>query len=150
MIEKAIKFACEKHEGQLDKAGQPYIYHLLRVMLSSSVNEDGKCIAMLHDILEDTDTNILELVNEFDSKITAGVVCLSNVGFDSTYENYIKNLCNNTQGFEDHKTLLLIKEADLEDNMNILRLNEFEYNDFRRMNKYVKAHKQICEALKCT
>lgn len=32
MLEKAIEFAKKVHEGQLDKAGKPYIYHCLRVM----------------------------------------------------------------------------------------------------------------------
>ena len=59
-LEKAIALATQRHAGQMDKAGQPYIQHPLRVMNSVDL-EDAKIVAVLHDILEDTETTVQEL-----------------------------------------------------------------------------------------
>lgn len=54
-LEIAIAFAAKQHAGQVDKANVPYILHPLRVMLNVPTI-DHKIIAVLHDILEDTET----------------------------------------------------------------------------------------------
>ncbi len=53
-LEKAIMIAAEAHAGQVDKAGQPYILHPLRVMLEVSTLEE-RITAVLHDVIEDTE-----------------------------------------------------------------------------------------------
>ena len=61
--------ACERHAGQVDKAGQDYIQHPLRVM-ENVQQPHAKICAVLHDILEDTPTTIDELkVLGFEQKI---------------------------------------------------------------------------------
>ena len=52
--------ATERHFGQVDKAGQAYIQHPLRVMQNVQ-HLDAKIVAVLHDILEDTETTTDEL-----------------------------------------------------------------------------------------
>ena len=59
-LEKAIALAATQHVGQLDKGGQPYILHPLRLMLQFS-NPTLQIIAVLHDILEDTATTAEDL-----------------------------------------------------------------------------------------
>ena len=51
-LEKAIKIAVEAHTGQLDKGGNPYILHPLRVMLSLNTEEE-RVVGVLHDVVED-------------------------------------------------------------------------------------------------
>ena len=51
-LEKAIKIAVEAHTGQLDKGGNPYILHPLRVMLSLKTEEE-RIVGVLHDVVED-------------------------------------------------------------------------------------------------
>ena len=52
-LERAIAIAAMAHEGQVDKAGMPYILHPLRMMLS--VDTPEACMAaVLHDVVEDT------------------------------------------------------------------------------------------------
>lgn len=51
-IEDAIAFAAKKHRGQVDKAGEPYILHPLRVMLAMDTDE-ARRVAVLHDVMED-------------------------------------------------------------------------------------------------
>jgi (p)ppGpp synthase/HD superfamily hydrolase len=53
MLDKAILIAARAHQGQTDKAGQPYILHPLRVMFSRR-NEIERICAVLHDVIEDT------------------------------------------------------------------------------------------------
>lgn len=59
-LEKAIALAATQHAGQLDKGGQPYILHPLRLMLQFS-NPTLQIIAVLHDILDDTATTAEDL-----------------------------------------------------------------------------------------
>jgi (p)ppGpp synthase/HD superfamily hydrolase len=58
-LERAIQLAVEAHAGQVDKAGVPYILHPLRVMLK--VSDNAKVVAVLHDVVEDTDFNIVKI-----------------------------------------------------------------------------------------
>jgi hypothetical protein len=51
-LEKAIKIAVEAHTGQVDKGGNPYILHPLRVMLSLDTVEE-RIVGVLHDVVED-------------------------------------------------------------------------------------------------
>lgn len=60
MLEKAIIIAATAHQGQVDKAGEPYILHTIRVMLLGKT-EDEKICGILYDVVEDTDIT-LELV----------------------------------------------------------------------------------------
>ncbi len=55
-LEQAISLAAQQHEGQVDKANAPYILHPLRVMLNVPTIEH-KIVAVLHDILEDTEND---------------------------------------------------------------------------------------------
>ena len=52
-LERAIEIAKTAHAGQFDKAGKPYIFHPIRVMLRVH-NEFEKMVAVLHDVVEDT------------------------------------------------------------------------------------------------
>ena len=61
-LERAIEIAAKAHTGQVDKAGQPYILHPLRVMLRVN-SADERIAAVLHDAVEDTDVT-LELLAE--------------------------------------------------------------------------------------
>ena len=61
-LDKAITFATRKHTGQVDKAGQPYILHPLRLMLKMK-HETQQIVAVLHDVLEDTDATIVDLIS---------------------------------------------------------------------------------------
>ena len=62
LLEKAILVATMSHEGQVDKGGLPYILHPLAVMLSLPADDvSGRIVAVLHDVVEDTSTTLLNL-----------------------------------------------------------------------------------------
>lgn len=55
-----MKLAYEKHHGQMDKSGLPYIHHPLH--LAEQMNTEEACIvALLHDVIEDTNTTFEDL-----------------------------------------------------------------------------------------
>ena len=70
MLEKAIQIALEAHKGQTDKAGAPYLLHLIRVM-NAGQTEDEKICGILHDLVEDTPWTFEDLRREgFSEEVT--------------------------------------------------------------------------------
>ena len=135
LLEKAILIATTAHSGQLDKAGEPYILHPLRVMLSLNTYNE-KIVGVLHDVIEDTDITIEYLkTNGFKDQleILAALESLSRKGKES-YEDFILRIKLNPLG-------TTVKLADLKDNMNLSRIKEPTEKDFLRTKKYKHALK---------
>lgn len=128
----ALELAVEKHKNQTDKAGNPYILHPLHVM--ENVNsKEGKIVAILHDIIEDTDvTEDYLLKIGLSKRIVDAVVALTR-SEDIDYQEYIKNLSSNPLAKE-------VKLADLEHNMDLKRLPILEEKDLERNRKYQIAY----------
>ena len=59
-VETAIEIAARAHAGQVDKAGVPYIFHPLRLMLAVTTPFE-RMAAVLHDTVEDTDISLADL-----------------------------------------------------------------------------------------
>lgn len=60
MLDKAILIASTAHQGQMDKAGEPYILHPLRVMFTRRTETERIC-AVLHDVIEDTNITLFSV-----------------------------------------------------------------------------------------
>ena len=74
-LEKAIAIAARAHAGQVDKAGQPYILHSIRVMLRMG-SEAERITGVLHDVIEDSDVTLEDLRDEgFDAAILEALDC---------------------------------------------------------------------------
>ena len=74
-LEKAIEIAARAHAGQVDKAGQPYILHPIRVMLRMG-SEAERITGVLHDVIEDSDVTLEDLRDEgFDAAILEALDC---------------------------------------------------------------------------
>lgn len=128
----ALELAVEKHKNQTDKAGNPYILHPLHVMENVNSKED-KIVAILHDIIEDTDiTEDYLLKIGLSKRIVDAVVALTR-SEDMDYQEYIKNLSSNPLAKE-------VKLADLEHNMDLKRLPTLEEKDLERNRKYQIAY----------
>lgn len=113
-LERAIAIAASAHAGQVDKAGQPYILHPLRVMLSVSGNNE-RVVAVLHDVLEDCpDWTPQRLRNEgFGEHVIEALDRLTRRAGE-TYEDFIERC----KGPLSHN----VKMADLNDNLRPDRL----------------------------
>jgi len=137
MIEKAIQIATKAHQGQKDKAGQPYILHLIRVMQKGKTELEQIC-GILHDLLEDTDWTADDLREEgFSEAVIATIQAVTKVDGE-TYNDFIDRILEN-------ETAIRVKINDLEDNMDIRRLTEITPKDAERLNKYLLAYKRLTD-----
>ena len=77
MLIKAIQIAVSAHKEQVDKSGQPYILHLIRVMDAGETEQEKIC-GVLHDLIEDTDWTFEKLENEgFSEEIISALKCVT-------------------------------------------------------------------------
>ncbi len=127
LVLRAREFAEKKHKGQMRKDGTPYFTHLVRV--ADLVLKFKKCerideiaaAAYLHDCLEDTDTGISELREEFGEVVTLLVVELTTDKFRSKLDgkvNYLSSKFSNGRAISNWA--LVIKLADRLDNVSDL------------------------------
>jgi len=136
LIEKALSVALKAHEGQKDKMGKTYILHPLRVMAKME-SEEEICIALLHDVIEDSDVTADYLLEQgFPTKIVETIQCLSKKGSES-YENFINRIMKNPKAVK-------VKCADIEDNLDLTRLDSFSEKDLPWVTKYQRAWKKLC------
>lgn len=83
MLSQAIKIAVQAHDGQVDKAGKPYILHPLRVMLSVT-SEEAMICAVLHDVLEDSDVTAEDLLEKgFSVEVVKAIQSVTKAGEES-------------------------------------------------------------------
>lgn len=83
LIDKAMAFAIEKHEGQVRKSGEPYSTHVLEVALLLSqlrVGPSTICAGLLHDTLEDCGVSKDEIKKQFSSDIATLVESVTKIG----------------------------------------------------------------------
>lgn len=139
-LEKAIAIAASAHERQLDKAGQPYILHPLRVMMKMDTQIE-RIVAVLHDVVEDAgpdwDFERLRLAG-FEEEVIEALRHLTRDAGRDTYMEYIERIRGN-------KAALRVKLADLEDNLDLTRISLPTEADFRRCEKYLKAYQFLKE-----
>jgi len=137
-LERAIEIAICAHKNQKDKSGAPYILHLIRVM-EKGKNENEKICGMLHDLVEDTNWSFEDIEKEgFSKEIIEVLKLLTKESKDEDYDQFIKRVLNN-------KTAVSVKLNDLRDNMDITRLYQLTSNDLKRLNKYLRAYRQLIE-----
>jgi len=113
-LDQALKIAIEAHSGQNDIGGESYILHPIRVMLRMHTLEE-RIVAILHDVIEDTEVTedyLLERGLE-----TTSLLYLRHLTRESDifYQDYIATI-------SEYPLARKVKIADLEDNMNFIRL----------------------------
>lgn len=138
-INEAIEIANKAHDGQVDRAGAPYIKHVVRVA-NNVIDGRHKILALLHDVMEDTDMNDGDLFKLGVDPETLGKLKLLTRRKGQAYDEYIKGICT------DFDTCI-VKLADLRDNMDITRLQVITDKDWSRLAKYHKAYFRILETV---
>lgn len=124
----AIALAAQAHETQTDKAGAPYILHPLRLMLKMH-SEPEMIVAVLHDVVEDTDWTLEKLRAEgFSEEVLAAVDSVTQRE-DEEEDAYLARAEANPIGRK-------VKLADIEDNMDLRRLSALGEKDIERLKKY--------------
>ena len=131
MLEDAIALAVDAHRGQRDKEGQPYILHLLRVMLWLE-SEVERVVGVLHDVVEDTAYTLEDLRSRgYSDEVLEALACLTKRPGED-YEEFIRRIKPNPLARR-------VKLADLEDNMDLTRLSTLTEKDLDRLKRYQKA-----------
>lgn len=109
-LKRAIDVATFAHSGQLDKRGQPYIAHPLRVMEALElVSEDAMIAGVLHDTVEDTDTTLDSIRDAFGQEVAEIVDSVS----QRPGEEYLDFIRRSNA----HPVGRLVKIADICDNL---------------------------------
>lgn len=137
-LSDAIILAAKKFSGLTDKAGMPYIEHLLRVMLKMNTIE-GKIAAVLHDIIEDTMMETSDLIKLGISPFIVGTIeTVSRRQFES-YDEFITRIIGTR-----NPLAVELKLNDIEDNANPSRLLYLEPEEASRLaRKYADARKRL-------
>lgn len=138
ILDRAKAIATSAHEGQVDKAGKPYIEHPMRVMNMGKTVEE-KIAGVLHDVVEDSDWTFEMLEKEGIPKdVMDALRCVTKLSEDEDYDHFIERVKTNPLAVK-------VKINDLKDNMDITRLGEVTEKDLARLNKYIRAYRQLTE-----
>ena len=132
LLEKAYKLCLEKHACQTDKVGKPYFMHPFRVAERCAAIPE-KIVALLHDTIEDTDVTPEFLLAEgFPQEIVDGILSVTR-NEDEDYYEFITRAAENPIG-------KVVKLHDLEDNMDIRRLDSIDDRMRDRLNRYIHSY----------
>ncbi len=138
LLEKSIKVAEKVFARKVDKGGNPYMIHLLSVSYFME-NELDKTVAILHDILEDTEVTKEELKEfGYPNEVLDAVEILTRKDKED-YSVYIERIISS-----DNLTALNVKLYDLKNNMDISRIKNPTPKDFERIEtRYRKSYIKI-------
>lgn len=115
LTERAMRLAYRAHNGQVDKAGVPYIFHPIH-LAEQMTTEACVCVALLHDVVEDSDVTIEDIAALFPAEVTEAVRLLTHEE-NVPYLNYVRALRANPLA-------RTVKLADLAHNSDESRLRD--------------------------
>ena len=136
---KAMSIAYDAHHGQRDKSGVPYVFHPLH-LAEQMEDEISCCVALLHDVVEDTDITLEQLAKDFPAQVVEAVRLLTHDP-DTDYFDYVRAIKGNPIAVK-------VKLADLAHNMNASRFAGVEVPKERIgyfRDKYTKARAILLE-----
>lgn len=125
-IRKTYEYASLKHEGQLRKSGEPYIYHPLQVaIILTDLLADTPTLqaALLHDVLEDCEVEEEELTDLFGKEVETlvyGVTKLGRINFSTENEYLVEYYKKIIVGMSEDVRVIIVKLADRLHNMRTL------------------------------
>ena len=137
LLDRAAQICVNKHSGQRDKAGRAYFMHPMRVAMRCTTDEE-KMVALLHDTIEDTDVTADYLLGEgFPRTVVDGILSVTKREGES-YEDFVARAKRNPLG-------RVVKLHDLEDNLDVLRLDSLDAGMVARYNKYLAARRLLMD-----
>lgn len=130
-LEDAIALAVGAHRGQVDKGGMPYILHPLGVMLRMRT-ETEMIVGVLHDVVEDTEYTL-------DALRALGYPEGVLVALDHVTRRDVESYDEFVRRAGEDPVARRVKIADLEDNMDVRRIEELTDKDVERLRRYQRA-----------
>lgn len=131
LTKKAMKISFEAHKNQTDKNGMPYIYHPVH-LAEQMCDEESICVALLHDVVEDTDITFEQLESEGFTKSIIDALKLMTHDDDTPYMDYVRLIKTNS-------IATTVKLADLRHNSDLTRLDIVDEKALARAEKYKEA-----------
>lgn len=136
----ATSIAIGVHKGQFDKNDKPYLNHVFRVMNAGQTLQE-KIVGVLHDVIEDSDMTIEDLINYgFETDILDAVNAMTHYE-NEDYDEYIDRVISNP-------IAIRVKINDLTDNMDIRRLKIMDDESIGRLKRYFSAYNKIINSFK--
>ena len=137
MLGRMLVLVTNAHDGQFDKGGAPYILHPLKVMhYLKTDDEELQCIALGHDVIEDTDVTYKDLRDAgISERVIRGIYSLTKLPGE-TLEEYKERVLAN-------KDAMQVKLCDLRHNTDVRRLKGIRQKDIERMAKYHQFYMEI-------
>ena len=126
LLQRAFRFAATKHEGQQRRSGEDFIHHpwgAAKICAELRLDEQTIAAALLHDVVEDTDTDIQEVRAEFGDEIAQlveGVTKLTRIQFQSREQAEAENYRKMIVAMAQDVRVILIKLADRLHNMRTI------------------------------
>lgn len=137
LTKQALKLCFEAHKEQKDKSGMPYVFHPFH-LAEQMIDEATIVVALLHDVVEDTDTTFEDLEKQgFGEEIISALKLLTH-NDDTPYMDYVAEIKSN-------KIATAVKLADLRHNSDLTRLDVVDEKALKRKEKYEKAIKFLEE-----
>ena len=131
MTKAAMKLCFEAHKDQVDRSGVPYVFHPFHVA-EQMTSEAEVCVALLHDVMEDTDLTADDIRAAGMSEEVVEALLLMTHDADVDYLDYVRAL-------RDNPLARAVKIADLTHNSDLTRLDVVSEKDRRRVEKYAAA-----------
>jgi GTP diphosphokinase / guanosine-3',5'-bis(diphosphate) 3'-diphosphatase len=126
LLARAFRFAAEAHEGQQRRSGEAFIKHpwgAAKILAQLRQDEQTIAAALLHDVVEDTETEIDEVRSEFGDEIAQlveGVTKLTRIHFQSREQAEAENYRKMIAAMVGDERVILIKLADRLHNMRTI------------------------------
>ncbi|MBR5223858.1 MAG: GTP pyrophosphokinase [Clostridia bacterium] len=135
---RAMGICFEAHKKQVDKSVISYVFHPFH-LAEQMTTEETIIVALLHDVVEDSDTTFEDLEKEgFDKSIIDAVKLLTHKDKSVKYEDYVRKI-------KENPIAKAVKLADLMHNSDITRLDVVTQKDLERRKKYLDAIKLLNE-----
>ena len=131
LTKKALKLCFEAHKDQLDKSGLPYVFHPFH-LAEQMETEETTVVALLHDIVEDTDYTLDDLIGMGFGKVITDAIALMTHADGVDYMDYVRAIKPNP-------IAKAVKLADLRHNSDLSRLDVVDEWSLKRNEKYLKA-----------
>src|SRR5919204_4433052 len=128
LLTRAFRFAAAAHEGQQRRSGEAFIHHpwgAAKICAQLRLDEQTIAAALLHDVVEDTPTELDEVRAEFGDEIARlvdGVTKLTRVQFQSREQAEAENYRKMVVAMAEDERVILIKLAD-----RLHNLRQIEY-----------------------
>ena len=131
MTKIALRICFDAHKEQVDKSGLPYVFHPFH-LAEQMKDEDTTIVALLHDVVEDSELCLDDLVKiGFSDNVIEAISLLTHKKSD-TYMEYIDKLSVNP-------IARTVKLVDLKHNSDLTRLDLVSEKDISRCKRYEKA-----------